>query len=207
MDCRKWGALIACMVSVADAPWGLAEPSKPQEFYERDYAIAPNVGGQGGGAQARPRSKRSVANEGLKDGNTPAERAPTRGKKRRMLVNVTVNSLDTKHFAAVMEVVKRLHDSRLAFVGVVSHVGDYRSLTPELESELARRGIEVVEGMPPDGAKRSTVSPRWEILARDGFHVAEGFISIEPLINEWGDYDPELARKGETKPEAKIEGF
>ena len=177
-----------------------AQLPQAREFYERDYAVAPGVAGQGGGAQARPRPRtqpagkdaelRSVGRGKEGDvagrGNSPL----ARGRKRKLLVDVTVSSSDPKHLLVVVEAIKHLYDSRLVFVRSVTHIGDYRSITDEIENELARRGIPLSEGVAPPEQDPPPLSPRWEIHTREGTHIAEGYLSLEPLINEYGEYDP-----------------
>jgi hypothetical protein len=198
------GALLVARVSFAELP-------RAKDFYEHDYAIAPGVAGEGGGASARPKSKTKSDSTSANDASTVVElrgnRLSTRGKKRRLLIDVTANSADPKHFVAVIEAVTRLHDAKLAFIGTVTHVGDYRSVTPEIETELARRGILLMEGFSPPSGTPPPLSPLWEIRAPEGQHIAEGYLSIEPFINEYGEYDPKHRGGDPQKPEVAVEGF
>lgn len=194
-----------------------AQIPQAREFYERDYAIAPGVAGQGGGAQARPRPRTQPAGKDAElrsagrgeegdvagRGNSPS----ARGRKRRLLVDVTVSSSDPKHLLGVVEAIKHLYDNRLVFVRSVTHIGDYRSITGEIENELARRGISLSEGVAPPEQDPPPLSPRWEIHTRDGTHIAEGYLSLEPLINEYGEYDPRQRAPISDKPEVVAGGF
>ncbi len=189
------------------------ELPQAKEFYERDYAIAPGVAGQGGGAQARPRPRATrVSHNGDSRSAVggvvePADSSSARGKKRKLLVSVTVSSSDQKHFLAVIDAIKRLNDSRLAFVTSVTHIGDYRSVTPDIENELAKRGISLSEGFVPPDQNPPPLSPMWNIRARDGWHIAEGYVSIEQFVNEYGEYDPKHRAQIAEKPEVAAEGF
>lgn len=197
------GALLVAAACTLAAPLrAAAQEPAPKSFYEQDFAAAPGVVQKGEGAVARP--KPHVANPSAPlsaPAQQPAQ-APTRGKKRRLLVSVTVNSRDKKHFDAVIQSVLKLHDSKLAFVPMVTHIGDYNSVTPEVEASLARRGIQIMESCSSPQASPPPLSPRWEILSSGGLHIAEGFLTIEPLINEWGDYDPKLAQSSASKQNA-----
>jgi hypothetical protein len=122
-------------------------------------------------------------------------------------VDVTVSSSDPKHLLGVVEAIKHLYDNRLVFVRSVTHIGDYRSITGEIENELARRGISLSEGVAPPEQDPPPLSPRWEIHTRDGTHIAEGYLSLEPLINEYGEYDPRQRASISDKPEVVAGGF
>lgn len=190
-----------------------ADLPQAKEFYERDYAIAPGVAGQGGGAQARPRPRATRASHNGDSRSAvggmvePADSSSARGKKRKLLVSVTVSSSDQKHFLAVIDSIKRLNDSRLAFVTSVTHIGDYRSVTPDIENELAKRGISLSEGFVLPQQNPPPLSPMWNIRTRDGWHIAEGYVSIEQFVNEYGEYDPKHRAQSSEKPEVKVEGF
>lgn len=181
-----------------------AQESGPRSFYQNDFAAAPGVAGEAGGGQPRRAASRQSAPApgGLQAPVAAGSREP---KKRKMLASVVVNSLDRKHFNAVIDSVLKLHDARLALVTAVLHVGDYRSVTPELEASLLRRGIQIIDYSFPPDAGTPPLSPRWEIVTKDGTHIAEGFLSLEPFINEWGEYSPTI--KEEKLPDVTPGGF
>ncbi len=194
-------SLLGAAAALALSATGSAQDSSPKSFYQSDYAAAPGIAGQGGGAQPRraPPARPRDAAPGLVAPNGQAGRASQGegAKKRKMVVNVFVNSLDKEHFNRVVESVIKLHDSRLALIAALFHVGDYRAVTPEVQASLERRGILISEHIFDESETPAPVSPRWEITTKDGLHIAEGFLSLEPFINEWGEYDPQLA---EQKP-------
>lgn len=168
----------------------LAAPEQPKEFYNRDFAAAP---GQPGRAKSPQETNSNVASQGSHAGPSgiasTSQRPP--GKQRQsVLVHAYISSIDRSHFEAAAASVLRLHDERRATVAAVFHVGDYRSVTPEIESEFARRRIPFAATLlvPPELGIQ--LSPAWVVITEEGPHLLEGFISISPAINEWGELDP-----------------
>ena len=184
-----------------------AQSDSSREFYQSDFAAAPN-------AQAPGEAEREVAGSRRAAKAAPAQQgarvsggvvAPAGGKKRRLLVAVYVNSLDKQHFRSVIEEVVRLHDQKLAFVTSVYHIGDYQAITPEVSSAMAKRGISIVQLGGPPPQLQTITSPTWEIRTKQGRHIAEGVIRIRESLNEWGEYVPRPASPEVS--DAKLEGF
>ena len=105
----------------------------------------------------------------------------------------------------MIDAVIKLHDRMRAFIVSVSHIGDYRSITPEIEGALAQRGILLMQSDSVTPELQANESPFWWIRTRDGAHIAEGVIDIDPLLNKDNEYDPKLLDNPDMN--RKMEGF
>lgn len=219
--------LVSALVLLADPlmPWGQlvsAEPEKlPKKFYERNFAGAPG-GVQGDEIRRRP-SKRATQSSG--SGDTPARgsqpdaqasvvgavqqqadsasrratKSPTE-KRQPLLISVVVNSLNREHFQRVINEAIRLHDSRIAVISSIDHIGDCRAVTPEIEAQLYRqRGIVINQIDQLPARYGVSLSPLWIVHKPEGLHLATGGMSIDSMINEFGEYDLSRARRAAQK--------
>jgi ABC-type multidrug transport system ATPase subunit len=126
-------------------------------------------------------------------------------KKRGVIISVHVSSADKEHLAKVFDEVFVLNDGKTAFITSVSHIGDYKNVTPEMEGELARRNIRLLAAAEPPYAAHVTVSPAWIIQTKQGTHIVEGIIDIHSFFNEFGEYSSkQVSDKG---PTTSVEGF
>lgn len=190
-----------------------AQSGGPKDFYGNDYAktvgdlstrgAQPVAGAQLGNRAA---TKNTDGGQGLADtASLNNEAGVGKTKKRRILVSVLVNSRDKAHFGKVIEEVLKLSDTKAGFITQVSHIGDYTTVTDEVERELSRRGIAVNQtDVPPQGLSL-TVSPAWQVQTKDGLHVVEGVLSLDRFIDEWGEFDPK--RYQSFGDDVKAEGF
>ena len=194
----------------------------PKEFYTHDYAVAPGVGDNGEiparegsslSSEIKPelldnpdihggikRSNRAVNDNGNNSGSDVSG-----SKRRKLLIHLVVNSRDKSHLDKVIEVALRLHDERLAFVGSINHIGDYRNISDEVKSGLSRRGITLVAGPSLAVTPELSLSPAWDIYTQGGRHLVEGIIRVDSLINSFGEFEPQQSIA--TPVEQRIEGF
>ena len=98
-----------------------------------------------------------------------------------------------------------MHDERTAFITSVSHIGDYRNVSPEMESELAKRQIKLLAAAEPPSSARVSVSPAWIIQTKQGTHIAEGTVAIHSFFDEFGEYNPKAS--DDQNPKTSVEGF
>jgi protein-tyrosine-phosphatase len=183
----------------------MAQDTAPKGFFKKDYAIAPGAEG---------RSNIPVAKDSIRKGPTSAQQmsasnsqrqATSVAKKRGVIISVHVSSADKEHLAKVFDEVFVLNDGKTAFITSVSHIGDYKNVTPEMEGELARRNIRLLAAAEPPYAAHVTVSPAWIIQTKQGTHIVEGIIDIHSFFNEFGEYSSkQVSDKG---PTTSVEGF
>jgi hypothetical protein len=183
----------------------IAQDTAPKNFYKRDYAIAPGAEGRDETPVSRAAPRKMPSSAQQSGTPIPQRKATPVAKKRGVVISVHVNSADTEHLTKVLDEVFALYDGRTAFITAVNHIGDYRNVTPEMESELARRNITLMAGGEPPYNARGTVSPAWIIQTKQGTHIAEGIISIHSFFNEFGEYSPK--QPNEKGPTTSVEGF
>lgn len=82
----------------------------------------------------------------------------------------------------------RIMDEKRGLVINVQHVGDYRNVSPELQAELTKRGIQLYAAGLPDESSQITTSPAWFLYTPQGERIVEGMIDIGRFIDEWGEY-------------------
>lgn len=198
--------VIACRLSLSSSAAQTSE-----EFYPRDHAVAPDVVGtaavnnpkapsrtdhSGGGGQGANRSNHA---KGVQGGSQE------QAKKRRVVVYLYVNSIDREHLKSALEVARRIHDERIAFVGAIHHIGDYRNLSAEDLTEFERRGITVIGDREPRLEVAVSNSPVWRLVTEQGIHLLEGEVDITRYFNPFGEYDPNSSKSAGV--EVKMEGF
>ena len=196
-----------CLIALLIAPRSInAEPTVPKDFYSQDYAGAPSIE-QGGAAprtsvpirrrtpiQARTQASRNNTNttnntNNIRASNGPGPAALAASKKRaKIVLSLYVNSLDKQHLEQVIAVALRIMDEKRGLVIKVQHVGDYRNVSPELQAELTKRGIQLYAAGLPDESFQITTSPAWFIYTPQGERIVEGMIDIGRFIDEWGEY-------------------
>lgn len=197
-------ALVACGFI---SQLAYAQNNAPKTFYKRDYAIAPEAEGRDYAPSTQGASHREVGNSSGQHGAPKGSQRATTStvKKRSVVITVYVNSVDKEHLAKVVEEVYGLNDEKTAFITSLNHIGDYRNITPEIESELSKRKIRLLSATEPPYAAQVTVSPTWIIETPKGVHIAEGIIPIHAFFDEFGEYDPK--RHIHSERTGSIEGF
>jgi hypothetical protein len=198
-------ALSACWRAEAQT-----DPGKsPKVFYEHDYAVAPGYEGKDDTfkqQQISPRPSGETSFYGLVS-SSPSTRGTGRGEpgRYRNQVVVLVNSVDVEHFERVIEEVLRLTHSRRGLVTGVYPIGNETDISTEVRGALRSRGVHIFRREEIPEHLNITVSPAWWIRTPEGGHLVEGVIGIEPLIDEYGEYDPKRAE--EIKAGGKVEEF
>jgi hypothetical protein len=179
-------AVIAALIMV-HAP-ALAED--PEQFYKNDYAARPDVRGSSPDIWKYDK-KGTPASSSTEHNRPPTDATPTKKSesKRNILVIAYVNSVNSEHFAKVLQEVLRLHDERQAFVYGVFHVGLYTAVTREIDADLTSRNIQVAQIDGPPEALQVTQSPTWLIKTKEGVHIVEGEISLRSYFDEFGTFN------------------
>ena len=202
---RRW----RCALVVFGLVSGIAHAQNdaPKTFYKKDYAIAP--GAEGGEytlpQPSAPQKKGKGTPAQESNPQAPQQKTTPAAKKRRIVMTVYVSSADKDHLSKVLEEVYAVNDERTAFIISLNHIGDYRNITPEMESELSKRHIQLLAAAEPPSAAQVTVSPTWIIQTQKGTHIAEGVIPIHLYFDEFGEYDPQ--RRNDSNPKTSVEGF
>ena len=170
-----------------------AQSTSPKRFYKQDYAIAPGAEGrdetQPSTGASFNKSAVGQPQQSARPQGSPHKGAPS-SRKRRVIMSVYVNSTDKEHLQNVLREVFTLADEKFSFITVLNHIGDYRNVTPEIESELAKRKIQILAVSEPPPDLNVTASPAWIIQTQQGTNIAEGIIEIHSFFNEFGEYDP-----------------
>ena len=184
-----------------------AQNKSPKGFFKKDYAEAPGAQGRDVAPPSADAFQGRRARSATNQAPPPASQqntAPTT-RKRRIIISVYVNSADKEHFMKVLDELYTIHDEKRAFVVSLVHIGDYRSVTPEVEGELAQRNINLMAASELPSVVPATSSPVWMIQTQEGVHIAEGIIDIHSFFNEYGEYDPK--RRKDPSLEGAVEGF
>lgn len=203
-----FASLVAMVVGITSGGQEtFAEPVASPEFYDHNYAAT--VGGQQG-----PNKPKIGRERGSAKGITPESVAPKtsalagvpdRAKRRRLAVSVYVNSKDSAHFNRTLDEILRLHDTKMVRITDVSHIGDYRAITEDVKKKLGARDIVVGQVDVPPEDFGITISPAWCVQTREGLHIVQGFSSIAPFIDAWGDFKASSVEQ--AAPEEKLAGF
>ena len=203
--CRSLAALVLLLAFGALSV--CAQEHAPKSFYKKDYASAPGAEGRDEPIETPERKPTQIAKSSAAASATtpsPKEKAPE-SIKRRVVISVYVNSQDREHLQKVLAEVYHLHDEKRAVVDSVEHIGNYASISPDVEDELKRRSINLRASTLPSLDANLTTSPAWVIMTPKGVHIAEGIITISSLFNEYGEYDPKKDANAESK--VNVEGF
>jgi hypothetical protein len=185
------GSLVALIVGVmSGSEVTLSEPAGSRDFYDHNYAAS--VGGQQGRSKLQvSRDRDAVTIKTIESGDSEsgkARGAPDRSKRRRLWVSVYVNSKDLAHFKRAIDEILRLHDTKVVRISNVSHIGDYRTVTDDVQKKLAARDIAIGQVEAPPKTLGITMSPAWCVQTREGVHIIEGSPSVEPFIDAWGEF-------------------
>lgn len=190
---------IAAPVSVSHA-----QPQAPGAFYEKDYAVAPRVGGgemptaqlytpiphgvtpAPGGAHTP--AQRTVTPSTAKGVPTSAQPTPY-----RMSVRLYVASHDKRHFEQVMRKVFSLNaQNRNMRVTEVYHIGDQRNVSASITDDARAQKLYIGPLYHPPIDLNVESSPTW--VLRDGLtksvHTVEGILDIDKCVTAKGEYRP-----------------
>jgi hypothetical protein len=196
--------LLVCE-SVSDSQ---AEDLKPKDFYQHNYAVAPGYEGAeriGGSSGTQTRATAPSVQEPHTNQGRISSLPKLRRETKKPVVYVFVNSLERTHFNRVIQEAIRLHDAKRAVVVGVFHIGDYESMTPQIQQELNSREIGYYQAEAVFRELFAESSPTWVVSTQQGRHVAEGFLEIYPFFDEWGEYSPKRVEEPEDR--STMEGF
>lgn len=194
--------LLACLFSCF-IPWSTQAQDSAPAFFERDFAKGVDATGgiskpnsaerlKAGGRETRRPG--TLAEDDLGVGALRTKQSdPT--QERRVVppprILVVVNSKDAEHLARVVRKVLSLTDKGIALIGEIAHIGDYRTLSPELSAALTDAGIAFYPQKLPPYTLPITRSPAWVFIGAGGLRIVEGTFSIERFISPLGQYrDP-----------------
>ena len=181
-----------------------AQPQVPGAFYEKDYAVAPRVGG----GEMPPAQLYTPIPRGVTPvpvgAHTPAQRTgaasnakgvPTSSQPTpyRMSVRLYVASHDKRHFEQVMRKVFSLNaHNRSMRVTEVYHIGDERNVSAAIKDDALAQKIYIGPLYHPPMDLNVESSPTW--VLRDALtksvHTVEGILDIDKCVTAKGEYRP-----------------
>jgi len=144
------GAIVLAVFSYE----ALGEPARPDDFYQKNFAEAPKVGGE---VMAPPESAHTVTKDapqqqrsGQSTTTKPEGRAPLSqqgGKPAevRAILSLYVSSQTKGHFeTAVRKAFRVAETNRNIKIAEIYHIGDYRNVSSSIEGEAKAKGIVLV---------------------------------------------------------------
>jgi hypothetical protein len=200
-----------------------AQPrGKENEFFEHDYARGiqqagkPDVAKQKVGQSIRESTANnvtSVANTQAKSAGTPpqisGEAKPDAKPQLSDIprVELYVNSADTNHLNLAVSRAVELHKKRKIFLIGISHIGDYRTLSPDMSAELTRLAIRYTAAPSVLYGEHIKQSPTWAFVSPEGARLVEGCIDPERYINTNGAEPPTTKLDAMNKEEGSLAGL
>ena len=210
--------IIAAPVSMSHA-----QPQVPGAFYEKDYAVAPRVGGGEMPSAQLYAPIPHVVTSAPGGAHIPAQRTvmPVSGKgdptspqliPYRMSVRLYVASHDKRHFEQVMRKVFSLNaHNRSMRVTEVYHIGDERNVAATIKDDARAQKIYIGPLYYPPVDLNAEASPTW--VLRDGLtksvHTVEGILDIDKCVTAKGEYrSPERSMfEAPATPTIGVKGF
>ena len=205
MFARRAGVSVFAALSIGlSVSLSHAQPQPVGAFYEKDYAVAPHVGG----AEMPAAQLYTPIPHGVTPApggaHTPAQRTgmPVSGKgdptspqliPYRMSVRLYVASHDKRHFEQVMRKVFSLNaHNRNMRVTEVYHIGDERNVSATIKDDARAQKIYIGPLYYPPVDLNAESSPTW--VLRDGLtksvHTVEGILDIDKCVTAKGEYQP-----------------
>ncbi len=204
--------------------------SGPREFYNRDFAAAPNVAEQPlqkdvqDSRETTTDTPSSDTAEGADlssatDGQPAAsalESSAEPRKKRSGLGATTltlfVNSKDKSHVRGVLKKALSVAKSDAVLFTTIFHVGDYRNIPEHLAQELRSVGVAIVPTNSVPSNLEVAESPAWVFRGPQGMQIVEGTIAIEQFFDRDGNFrEPESFVEHQeptpTVPSEKVADF
>lgn len=214
---RQYHFLVVAALVASWAPQALCQSQPSPDFYEKNYAQAPNVAGERQQAPDSARGSRSgqsaVSSQGGGGSPTGATGGAAFGAEApKMQVFLYVNSKDKSHFYTAFRKALKLQElNRYAVVRMIAHVGDYRNVTDEMKQQAAAKKILFFASPMVPADLGVTESPTWVLDDGQTQHIVEGLMNPEACIDSQGAYrEPEKSifePKDTPAPAAKVEGF
>ncbi len=194
--------LLGAIALAVSSHTALGEPGRPDAFYQKNFADAPKVGGE---VMAAPESANTAAKDGQQrqhsgqsattkqEGKAPLPQEGGKPAEVRMILSLYVSSQTKGHFeTAVREAFRVAETNRNIKLAEIYHVGDYRNVSPSIESEATAKGIVLVGLSQVPSIWPVKDSPVWILRDGNGEHVVEGLMQIERCITPQGEYkEPE----------------
>ncbi len=220
------GLLFLC----AYAAWARCADAQPREhgkdFFERDYARGIQHDAQGGfakqktpqpvttpersqagssagarqsSAQMATVSASSVSSQEKPQGNTRPDDIPR--------VELYVNSADANHLNQVVVKALELRRKGKIFLIGISHIGDYRTLSPEARDELAKLQIRYTAAPSVLYGEHIKLSPTWAFVSPEGARLVEGCLDPERYISTNGAEPATTKLDAMNKEEGNLAGL
>jgi hypothetical protein len=205
-----------------------ADPA-PREFFERNYAEAPNV------AQKPLKGEvLSITKAPLSDAESPSEIANTEASLQSAdssaephdqpeqkedsrafpatIVSVYVNSKDGAHLTRVLSKALQVKKKDDVALTSIFHLGDYRNVPASLAEELEADGVVINPINEIPATLPISQSPAWLFQSRDGYRIVEGTLDIEQFYDELGNFrEPvhfiDTSKEQATPLHQKLAGF
>jgi len=200
-----------------------AQPQPAGAFYEKDYAVSPQVGGAEMPPAQLYRPIPHVTTPAPRGAYTPAQRTgiPVSGKgiptspqvtPYRLSVRLYVASHDKRHFEQVMRKVLSLNaQNRGMRVTEVYHIGDHRNVSAAITDDALAQKIYIGPLYHPPVDLNVESSPTW--VLRDALtksvHTVEGILEIDKCVTAQGEYrHPERSMfEAPAAPTIGVKGF
>jgi len=178
------------------------DPGKPDAFYQKNFADAPQVGGESMAppesahvaTKDRPqRQQSSQAGNSRQDARVDSPQVGSKAAEIRTIISLYVSSQTKGHFeTAVRKAFRVAETNRNIKLAEIYHIGDYRNVSPSIENEAKSRGIVLVGLRQVPSLWQVKDSPVWILRDGNGEHIVEGLMQIERCISSQGDYkEPE----------------
>lgn len=192
------GAIVLAVFSYE----ALGEPARPDDFYQKNFAEAPKVGGE---TMAAPESAHTAAKGGhqrehsgqsvisRQEGRAVPSQEGGKPAEIRTILSLYVSSQTKGHFeTAVRKAFRIAETNRNIKLAEIYHIGDYRNVSPSIDSEAKAKGIVLVGLSQVPSIWPVKDSPVWILRDGNGEHVVEGLMQIERCITPQGEYtEPE----------------
>ncbi|MEY4669814.1 MAG: hypothetical protein RL518_2513 [Pseudomonadota bacterium] len=216
--CCQLGLACIALFMAFGAPLVYGQSGSPGSFYDKNYAGAPNISGQG--MQLPPQDPAPVVRP--KEGAPPAQKAPAvasvaaanssrpQPAQPRMRITLYVASNDKRHFEEVMRTAFKVAGKNPSVLLVeIYHIGDHRNVSDAIKNEAAARKIYLGAVHRPPQRLNIESSPAWVLRDSKGIHIVEGIMAIDKCIDREGEYrEPERSMfEVPATPTAGVKSF
>jgi len=188
-----------------------AQSYNPKDFFQKHFAE--------GNGQVPPLPSQQRINQ-VQPANTPQAHDTTpssnansvrqqdtksTGNPNAPWVEVYVNSQEKAHFENVVSELVRTVKKGKVRVSRLVHIGDFHNVSAGVKNQIAAAGLSLSAASRVPEKYSSAISPLWIITGDVGVRIVEGATTIEPFIDEHGNYvEPKAAT---PTPGAKMAGF
>ena len=122
-------------------------------------------------------------------------------------VELYVNSADTNHVNQVVARAVSLHKKGRIFLIGISHIGDYRTLSPENSAEIERLTIRYTAVASVAYGDHIKSSPVWAFVSPEGARLVEGCLDPERYIDSNGAEPPTTKLDAMNTQEGNLAGL